>query len=342
MSSGVTKWLLHKFTDINRGRMNEHIEIMQKNTGKSKPYIYCALLWSFLTRGTGYTDFFRGNFLEITSKEKDTFVTAKSFYKILAYLNDPHYIPVVDDKLVFNEMFKDYLGREFVNLRVTDKEKFKEFLKGKSVVFAKDPAGYGGHGIKRVVLSEVSDTDALYDELKENKQFLVEEAIVQSEELNVINPNVVNSFRIITLYKDGEAYIINNALRVNQDESNIIGCTNDLYFSLGEDGKIDSNVIDDYGNVYETHPMTGVKFSDVKICGVKEAFEMCKSAAKKVPQVRYIGWDVAFTVKGPVFVEGNDYPGYGLLQHYKLKNKRTGHLKEIADVLGEEMKNIKI
>jgi D-alanine-D-alanine ligase-like ATP-grasp enzyme len=69
---------------------------------------------------------------------------------------------------------------------------------------------------------------------------------------------------------------------------------------------------------------------------------MCKQAAKKIPEVRYIGWDVAFTENGPVIVEGNEYPGYGLLQFYKLKNKKTGHLKEISDILGDEMKNIKL
>ena len=58
--------------------------------------------------------------------------------------------------------------------------------------------------------------------------------------------------------------------------------------------------------------------------------------------MRYIGWDVAFSEKGPVIVEGNEYPGYGLIQHYKLKNSKTGHLKEIEDVLGEELKKIKL
>lgn len=342
MSNGVTKWLLKKFSGINRDRMNKHIEIMHKNTGKSKPYIYCSLIWSFITRGTGYTDFFRGNFLEISSKEKDTFVTAKSFYNILSYLNDKNYASVINDKLIFNEMFRDYLGREFINLRISSKNEFRQFLDGKDVVFAKDPTGYGGHGVSKIVLSEVDDIDALYDRLIEKGQPLVEQAIVQSDDVNAINPCVVNSFRIVTLYKDGEAYIINNAMRVNQDNTSVIGCTNDLYFSLGKDGKIDSNVIDDYGNIYDIHPMTGTRFSDIKISGVGQAFDMCKTAAKKIPQIRYIGWDVAFSVNGPVFVEGNEYPGYGILQHFRLKNKKTGHLKEIADVLGDEMKNIKL
>lgn len=208
--------------------------------------------------------------------------------------------------------------------------------------FCKYPTGEGGHGISKITVADVKDSNKLYDELKANGQLLVEEAIVQSDDLNEINPCVVNSWRVVTLYKDGKAHIINNALRINQDESNVIGCTNDLYLSLDADGRIDSNVIDDYGNVYDKHPMTGKKFSEVKIAGVREALDMVVEAAEKIPQVRYIGWDIAFSKNGPVMVEGNEYPGYGLLQFYKLKGKRTGHLKEIADVLGDEMNNIKL
>ena len=69
---------------------------------------------------------------------------------------------------------------------------------------------------------------------------------------------------------------------------------------------------------------------------------MCIKAYKRIPQVRYIGWDIAFTNNGPVMVEGNEYPGYGLVQHFKLKDSKTGHLKEIKDVIGEEINNIKL
>ena len=210
------------------------------------------------------------------------------------------------------------------------------------MVFAKDPLGECGHGIKKIVVKEVKNKKKLYDELIKNKQYLIEEAIVQCDELNEINPKVVNSFRIVTLVKDNKAYVIANALRVNQFDSDVIGCTNDVYFSLGEDGKISSKVIDDYGNIYKSHPLTSKEFSKVVIPGVKEAFEMCKKAALEVPEVRYVGWDIAFSDKGPVMVEGNEYPGYGILQFYKLNGKKTGHLKDIEDVVGDEIKNIKL
>ena len=47
-------------------------------------------------------------------------------------------------------------------------------------------------------------------------------------------------------------------------------------------------------------------------------------------------YKVAFSKKGPVFLEGNEYPGYGIIQFYKLKNSRTGHYKEIMDVCKDE------
>ncbi len=342
MAMSATKWLMNKFKDINRERLDKHIETIHKNTGKSKFYIRMDMMWNFLTRGTGYTDYFRCNFIELSSKEKDTFATAKKFYKLLAYLNSEEYLVVLNDKLIFDELFKEYLGRDFINLQISSPEQFKKFLSDKTTVFAKENHGEGGHGITKLKVSEIMDTDALYKELREKGQLLVEDAIIQHEDLNQINPYVVCSFRIITLYKDGKAYMIANAMRINQDDAEVIGCTNDLYFSIGADGKIDSNVVDDYGNVYETHPMTGKRFADVVIHGVKEAFDMCVEAHQRIPQVRYIGWDVAFSVNGPVMVEGNEYPGYGLVQHFKLKNKRTGHLKEIADVLGDEYDQIKL
>ena len=45
----------------------------------------------------------------MTSKEKDTFVTTKSFYKLISYLNDDKYEIVLHDKILFNTIFKKYL-----------------------------------------------------------------------------------------------------------------------------------------------------------------------------------------------------------------------------------------
>ena len=130
------------------------------------------------------------------------------------------------------------------------------------------------------------------------------------------------------------------AIKKTKTEKTVI---NGLEYTLKENGKIGSNVIDDFGNIYEYHPLTKKKFSEVSISGVKEAFELVKKLHMEIPQLRYIGWDIAFTPDGPELVEGNEYPGYGLFQFYKLyNNKKYGHKKEISDILKDEMKNIKM
>ena len=38
MAMSATKWLMNKFKDINRERLDKHIEIIHKNTGKSRQH----------------------------------------------------------------------------------------------------------------------------------------------------------------------------------------------------------------------------------------------------------------------------------------------------------------
>lgn len=60
-----------------------------------------------------------------------------------------------------------------------------------------------------------------------------------------------------------------------------------------------------------------------------EAVEMCKKAALVVPQVGYIGWDVAITPTRPVLVEGNTLPSYDMCQNYGHIDNKTGSQTQI-------------
>ena len=45
-----------------------------------------------------------------------------------------------------------------------------------------------------------------------------------------------------------------------------------------------------------------------------KAIETVIKAAEKIPQCRFIGWDVAFTDKGVELIEGNHNPGLFTLE----------------------------
>lgn len=336
------QWMMSKVGHRDDEKFNHMVSTIALEHGVSRGRVVLDMYWNALTRGAGFTDYFRGDYWGASKERKDTFVTTRSYYKLLEYLNDEGYANVMRNKIVFCDVLHAYLGREFINLRVATPDEFTRFIEDKDCVFAKMEEGFGGHGVSRVDLTDAKADGGrrLYDELREKKQYLVEEAIRQSAELNGINPSSVGSFRVVTLVKDGVAHVMGNALRVNRDEGDVIGCTSDLYFSLNEDGTLASRAVDDLGTVYEAHPVTGKPFSEVRIPGVREAYAMCRRAAMEVPQVRYVGWDVAFSADGPVLMEGNAYPSYQMLQFNKATGKTTGHLGELAEILGDEMQQI--
>ena len=337
----LKKMMLGKVKAIDKEKLNKLANDIAKRNNKSASYVKRDMVNNFLKYGIGYTDYLKGDYINLTKEQKETYVTTKSYYKLLKYLNDPKYNATMSDKIIFNKIFNKYLGRKWIDLRVTTIDEFKDFIKGKNFVFAKPPKEFGGHGIEKIDVKKIEDIEKLYSELKEKKLNLIEEEIIQSDELNKLNPYAVNSFRIVTLVKDGKAYLLANALRFNIDEAVAIGC-NDAYMRLGEDGKVTSRVVDDIANIYEEHPITKIKFKNLKIPYVKESFEMVLKAALEVPEVRYVGWDIAITKNGPVIMEGNEYPSYGVVQYYLFNDEHEGHLKQIADILGDEMKNIKL
>lgn len=334
--------IMQKLKVINFKRMDSLAEQMAKESHKSKTYVKFDMFINFIKYGIGYTDYYKGNYIALTKKEKATFVTTKTYFNLLGYLNDRRYRVLFWDKVIFNKMFKKYIKREFIDLRVSTPQDLAKFMEGRETVFCKSVDEFGGHNMSKVTVADEKDIEALYKRLCDKKQFLIEETIIQHHELQRLNPYAVNSFRIVTLLKDNEVHILNNALRINVDKEASIGCS-DVFAKLNIDGTRATPFFDDGKKEYKVHPLTGEDLVNVKIPYVKEAFDMVKEAALVVPQIRYIGWDVAFTENGPIIVEGNEYPSYGLVQYHVLhENPKEGHLAAIAKVLGDEMKNIKL
>ncbi len=337
----VKSMMVRKIKAIDKEKLNKIASDIAARNNKSVSYVKNDMIKNFIKYGIGYTDYLKGDYINLTSEQKKTYVTTKSYYKLLKYLNNPKYDACMSDKIVFNRIFNKYLHREWIDLRTTSLDDFKKFIKNKKTIFAKPPTDFGGHGIEKIVIKDIKDIKSLYERLKEKKLNLIEDAIIQHKELDKLNPYAVNSFRVVTLVKDGKAYILANALRINLDDAFAIGCS-DAYMRLNEKGQICSRVVDDVANVYTEHPIAKIKFDTVKVPYVKEAFDMALEAALVVPEVRYVGWDIAISENGPVILEGNEYPSYGLVQYYLFNDEHEGHLSSISKILGKEMENIKL
>lgn len=312
---------------------NTTVKIVKKmNPDKSGLAIKCDLIKNMMARPISFPDYRKCNFINISEEEKDECINKKEYEKFVYYMDREPQTNIFVDKIEFNKTFKDYIGRKFIDIREVGKDGLRDFVQGKDSVFAKEIDGCGGHGIEK--LKDFSDIDALYSRLMENRQFLIEDTLIQHEVLNTINPNAVNNVRYATVVKDGKVYIETSTLRLNTGKDAVIS-SNDVMVNIDEEGNLISDAVDEMFDTYETHPDTGTKLKGIKLPYIPEAREMVKKAALIVPEVRYVGWDVALTTTGPVLIEGNFYPSYGLTQFYLLNP--DFHLKQrLKNILGDE------
>lgn len=325
-----------KLKNINYKRMDDLITYIAEENKIKKAKVYFDFFLNAATRGIGYVDYLKGNYINLSNEEKKDYLTKRNYVKLVKYLNKRGYQMIFHDKVVFNRIFKDYIGRDFIDIREVGYKGFKKFVTGKENVFAKKHNSFGGDGVKKVNLAG-EDLKVLFNQLYNNKQYLIEDTLIQNEYLDWINPKAVNNVRLVTLLKDGEAYVVFKTLRINAGSEEVISC-HDIYMTLDDEGNILGNVVDDECNIYKKHPVTGFKFKGAKIPHMDKALELVKSAAKLVPEMRWIGWDVAITEDGAAIIEGNNYPSFGLHQFYLLNDgEEVGKYKRIKEILKDEI-----
>ena len=102
-----------------------------------------------------------------------------------------------------------------------------------------------------------------------------------------------------------------------------------ITFSSSLNGILKGNGINKNLEEFEIHPVSNIKYDNYKIPFFKEITELCTKAAARFNQTNVIGWDVAITDKGPLIVEGNNGPGFDLVQ--VVLNKGTKYMIEKID-----------
>ena len=237
--------------------------------------------------------------------------------KFVKKLNEKEYWHLFNNKNEFNDMFKEYIKRDYIYPVSADKNKTIEWLKNHELFFAKPNDGQCGKNIEKISTEKwENNLEELYAYLVENKLELLEEPIVQCEEMNKLNSSSVNTVRMVTVMNEqDEVTIIATFSRIGNgkvvDNFNSGGMTARIDVATG---KIIEDAVNKNGELFEKHPITGTTIKGFQIPNWEDAKNMVKNAAKLSKHIRYVGWDVGLSVRGPVLVEGNQFPGHDIYQ----------------------------
>ena len=311
------KYLMGRIMKMDYKNMFGKINNIHKKTGKSRLSIFNDMRECAVKYGAGYSDYDLFEMYNLTDEERNTYITRGRNNDLIKKYNNPEYNHIFRNKVEFNTTFKEFVKRDFIEVNTSKKEDVIAFLKKHKTFMAKPVTGTCGKGIEKINTKDYSSLDEVYAYLtSDGMNYELEEVIKQCDEVSSIYPGSINTVRIVTIVDDlGEPHVICAYFRIgngkyvdNFNSGGMVAPVNE------ETGEVIDKAIDKKKNLYEHHPATNSLIKGFSFPNWDKAVEMVKKASKVVPQMRYIGWDVCFSVNGPVLVEGNEYPGHDIYQ----------------------------
>ena len=296
--------------------------LLKERSGKSRLWLLCDMLKCALRYNAGYVDYKIAEMYKLSDAQRRTVITRGVSNSIVHRMNDKAYWHFFDDKTQFNELFKEYIPRKWLLINgqtaLTDLEALTE---GQTQLIGKPLEGSSGQGIERFTEKDWADgPEAFLWLLKEKKIGILEEIVVQHPKMASLCATSVNTCRIATLLGDKKQGIVYAFLRIGNgkvvDNVDCGGMAARIDLATGTLLTVGA---DKQGNTFTHHPKTGTPIVGFTIPYWEEAKAMCLEAAQKVPQMRFVAWDVAITPDGPTFIEGNSFPSHAIPQfaaHY--------------------------
>lgn len=309
-------YLIKRILKMDYKKLFKTVKLVHKKSGISRIKLFFDIVKCGLKYGTGYRDYEFCEWWNLTDEQRATYVTRGINNTIVTLLNNKEYYHILDNKIEFNNTFGEYLGRKWLDMSTATIDDFKAFSEGLDIIISKPAAESCGNGVEKINVVDYPSREALFDYLKSVDSGLCEEFVVQHEDLSKLYPLSVNTYRIVTVLTEGVPHVVYAFVKIGNgghfvDNVNAGGMTAPINI---ETGIIEFPAFDKYSIYYETHPYTNCTIKGYQLPQWDKAVETVLKAATKVPEVGYVGWDVAATKDGVVLIEGNPYPGHVFLQ----------------------------
>src|SRR5690606_22779383 len=158
----------------------------------------------------------------------------------------------------------------------------------------------------------IDGAKASIDDLRSrlSTRHLLQTRVTQHPVLASLHPPSINTLRLVTFNRDGKVVLFSAALRIGTG-----GASKDNWSAGGILVRVnpDTGVVQgegfmkpDFGRRVDRHPDTQVLLDGFVVPEFDHAVALVKKFHSHLSGIHSIGWDMAITPEGPVFIEGND------------------------------------
>lgn len=329
----LNKFIRHHSLPFRINTETYYPEAPRKSTLRQK----LELIWSDLRYGITELNYYSYG-LDRKGMTFSQFIDKKTIIKLRDNRNktEPfNYICILRDKKLFSIVGKHYGMPVIDSLGVfnedTNTGKVLELLSTHKHLFIKPIDDMKGNGVlsidqKKDSLSvngkdtSINEFRQMIDSLK--GRHIIQLRLIQHPDVSKIYPYSINTLRIVTInpYHSSDVndiVLVGCVLRMGAHGSNVDNWSKGgVVAKVNNDGCLDEYGFfkPGYGTKTKFHPDTKVMFKGSKIPFFDEAIKVTKQFHCHLNNIFSIGWDVAITVDGPVFIEGNDNWGCDSIQ----------------------------
>ena len=267
--------------------------------------------------------------------ERKTYISERERIILFYHVNDIVNMQYARNKQLTYKFYKEFYKREALELKSAgDRDQFLAFVDKYPVFVQKNDRKNCGQGVKLIDINKTGcSKEEYFNKLIADGEYLLEEPIKQAV-LSEFNKSSVNTVRCRTYIKNGEVIIKHCNIRTGRNGAFIDnGAAGGIMAGIDpETGFIDTDAMTEFGEVFKEHPDTHIVYKGYQMPDWEGLRSLAKELALKLPDVRCIGWDLAYTENGWCLVEANgrtQFIGPQLLYKKGIKS-------EILDALGEK------
>ncbi len=291
---------------LTKEQINEIDELWKKNYGKK-----ISKKWHRLY--TSYTGSFNAKYFP------EIFFTTN----LLQKLNPPVRTKYINDKVITNYLFSDIKNENYriINSYIyncsgyfydnNDVITYEEAISkinniGKAIIKPIVDSS-SGKNVRLIDLKHGKDIisgEKIEEIIQEyDKNFIIQEKIEQNSVYAKLNPSSVNTIRINTYLCDGKVYCAPIAMRIGRagkvvDNSHAGG----IAVGVDENGNLKKYAFTEYGEKFEEHPDTHIKFENYHLPKFNEIVEFAKKYHYRLPHMGIVAWDLALDKDDKIIV----------------------------------------
>ncbi len=281
--------------------------------------MHSEMMRDYVAYGALPEDYMFFDFEKLSRVGKSEYITDKMRFWLLYQINSKNDFLTFFNKYKSYQTFKNFYKREAILIKSEDDYNlFLSFLTKHRELVVKRVEFSRGRDVQLIKYEDSVPEDIfrqLMDDI-DDKGYIVEEKIKQHQDMLCLNPSSVNTVRIPTLLTENGVEIFNPVIRIgragsfvdNAAQGGILAAVDKVSGIVYTKGRTENN------QSFVIHPDSGIVIPGFKVPEWDSLVEIVKEAALVVRTTKYVGWDMAYSDRGWVIVEGNNFGQPSILE----------------------------